>query len=119
MLGNVSLGTYYPGSSLLHRLQARTKLLALFWLAFWLLVAARQRWHFAPFVVAIVLICLTTLLAGISLREIWRRMRLLILLVIIGSVTTPFARGGDARTLYTIGPFVISYGSVQGVLLAC
>lgn len=119
MLGNISLGTYYPGNGLLHRLQARTKLLALFWIAFWLLIAARHRWHFAPFVVTLLLLCLATLLAGISLREIWRRMRWLIFLVIIGSVTTPFARGGDARVLSTIGPLITSYGSVQSALLVC
>jgi energy-coupling factor transport system permease protein len=119
MLGNVSLGTYYPGNSLLHRLQSRTKLLALFWIAFWLLIAARHRWHFVPFIAALLLICLATLLSGISLREVGRRMRWLIFLVIIGSVTTPFARGSDPRVLSTIGPLITSYGSMQRLLLVC
>jgi len=119
MLGNISLGTYYPGNSLLHRLQARTKLLALFGIAFWMLMALRHRWHFTPFIVALMLLALGTLLSGISLREMWRRVRFLIFLIIIGSLTTPFARGDDPRALYTIGPFVTSYGSAQSVLLVC
>ena len=119
MLGNVSLGTYYPGNSLLHRLQARTKLLALFGIAFWMLVAVRRYWHFTPFVVALLLLGLGTLLSGISLREMWRRTRFLIFLIVIGSLTTPFARGDDPRALYTLGPLMTSYGSAQSVLLIC
>lgn len=117
MLENVSLGTYYPGNSPLHHLQARTKLLALLWLAFWLLIAARHLWHFTPLIVAILLVVVGTLLAGVSLREMGKRLRLLILLVIVGSLTTPFFRGSDARALYTIGPFFTVYGVVQTVLL--
>jgi energy-coupling factor transport system permease protein len=48
-----------------------------------------------------------------------RRTRFLIFLIVIGSLTTPFARGGDPRALYTMGPLVTSYGSVQSVLLIC
>jgi energy-coupling factor transport system permease protein len=119
MLGNISLGTYYPGNSLLHRLQARTKLLALFGIALWMLVAVRQRWHFTSFIAALLLLGLGTLLSGISLREMWRRVRFLVFLIIIGSLTTPFARGSDPRALYTIGPLATSYGSAQSVLLIC
>src|SRR5579884_3707942 len=119
MLENVSLGTYYPGNSPLHRLQARTKLLALLWLAFWLLLAARHLWHFTPLIIALLLVAVGTLLAGVSLREMGRRLRLLILLTVIGSVTTPFFRGNDDRALYTIGPFFMSYGVVQTTLLIC
>ncbi len=119
MLENVSLGTYYPGNSPLHRLQARTKLLALLWLAFWLLLVARRLWHFTPLIVAVLLVFVGTLLAGVSLREMGRRLRLLILLVIVGSLTTPFFRGNDARALYTIGPLFTSYGVVQTILLIC
>ena len=119
MLENVLLGTYYPGNSPLHRLQARTKLLALLWLAFWLLLAARHLWHFTPLIIALLLVAVGTLLAGVSLREMGRRLRLLILLTVIGSVTTPFFRGNDDRALYTIGPFFMSYGVVQTTLLIC
>jgi energy-coupling factor transport system permease protein len=119
MLENVSLGTYYPGYSLLHRLQARTKLLALFWIAFWLLFSARRLWHFTPFIVVVLLVIVGTLVAGVSLREMGRRLRLLIILLIVGSITTPFYRGNDARALYTIGPLFTTYGMAQMVLLVC
>ncbi len=55
MFRNISLGTYYPGNSLLHRLQARTKLLLLVWLAIFLIRANNHFWHFAPYVVLVIL----------------------------------------------------------------
>ena len=117
MLENVSLGTYYPGDSLLHRLQARTKLLALFWTAFWLLIAARHVWHFTALILALLLVLVCTLLSGISVREIGRRLQLLFILVVIGSSTTPFFRGNYPRVLYTLGPIGTSYGVVQTTML--
>jgi energy-coupling factor transporter transmembrane protein EcfT len=53
MLSNFALGVYYPGNSLVHRLQARTKLILLAWFVIWLVVAHRFFWHFAPSVVVL------------------------------------------------------------------
>jgi len=50
MLKNVTLGTYYPGKSLIHRLQARTKLLTLFWIIVCMLIANQRLWHFATII---------------------------------------------------------------------
>src|SRR5205823_1887192 len=53
---NIALGVYYPGNSLIHRLQARTKLLALFWLVAALMVANQRPWHFVPYIAIVVLL---------------------------------------------------------------
>lgn len=120
MFKNISLGVYYPGDSLVHRLQARTKLLVLVWLIGWIIAAQRRFWHFAPALAIVSLVFGGLLLAGIRPVEIWRRMRLLVLLLALGAIPTLFSdRVDNPRTLYTLGPLWTSYGfSTQALLLS-
>ena len=108
MLKNISLGMYYPGKSLLHRLQARTKLLALVWIVVWLVIADSRVWHFLPYIIAVLFFCMAVACSGISPRQMWRRMWLLLLLVLIGGVRNLSSREGDERTLYALGPLLTS-----------
>jgi energy-coupling factor transport system permease protein len=110
MLQQIALGVYYPGDSLLHRLQARTKLLVLFWLTVALTIANQREWHFAPYAVAVALVCASVGISGIGPGAVWRRMRLLVLLSLVGGIVLlPF---GVGKPLYTLGPLVITYDSV-------
>src|SRR6266702_4495961 len=110
MFRNISLGTYYPGNSLLHRLQARTKLLLLVWLAIFLIRANNHFWHFAPYVVLVILAFATVAAAGFTPHQIWRRIWWLVVLALIGAIPTLFTTDGGDRThpLYPIGPFTAS-----------
>jgi energy-coupling factor transporter transmembrane protein EcfT len=117
LLKNISLGMYYPGKSLLHRLQARTKLLALVWIAVWLMISNSRVWQFIPYTVAILFFCTAVAFSGISPRLMWRRMWLLLLLVLIGGIANLTSREVDQRTFSTLGPLPTSYGVVQMVLL--
>lgn len=81
LLKNVSLGIYYPGSSLLHRLQARTKLLLMTMMVVALIIADHTYWDFTPYVVAAALMLLGLACSGISPREMWRRLWLLVAIV--------------------------------------
>ena len=117
MLKNISLGMYYPGKSLLHRLQARTKLLALVWTAVWLMIATSHVWHFIPYIVAVIFFCIAVACSGTSPRQMWRRMWFLLVLVFIGGIQNLSSREGDERTFSTLGPWLTSYGVVQAVLL--
>ncbi|GAC1354863.1 MAG: hypothetical protein NVSMB38_34220 [Ktedonobacteraceae bacterium] len=111
MLKNVSLGTYYPGKSLLHRLQARTKLLVLLVIVISLTIATQHQWQFVPFIVLIVLLGVSIACSNVSLRELWRRMWLLIVLTLLGALTVLFSLSGDGdKVLYAIGPITILYG---------
>src|SRR5579859_6180226 len=101
---NISLGIYYPGDSLLHRLQARTKLLALFWLVATLIIANQRQWHFAPYIAIVVLLGIGIALAGISPSEMWRRIWLLLLLLLLGAIPSLSYTGTDTRVLYAAGP---------------
>ena len=125
MLQKIPLGLYHPGNSLLHRLQARTKLLILLWLIAFLGVASQRKWHFAPFAIAAIFVCLGIALSSVSLRYFWQRMGLLVLLTILGAFPTLlFASTHGKKLLYTLGPFVVPYSwlnwatLISGVLVA-
>lgn len=106
MLENLSLGVYYPGSSILHRLRARTKLVALLWLAVLLVVANQRRWHFAPYVAVLALTLAAVAVSGVPTRAIWRQLRLLLLAVAVGSIYVVLFTEG--KPLRTFGPVVIT-----------
>ncbi len=111
MLKNISLGTYYPGKSVLHRLQARTKLLVLLIVVVSLTIAGQREWHFIPFIALLILLGVAIAGSNISPRELWRRMWLLIVLTVIGALTVLFSLSGDGdKVLYALGPLGIPYG---------
>jgi len=118
MMKNISLGVYYPGSSLLHKLQARTKLLIMFWLVIFLTIANQHQWHFAPYIIAGLLVIVATALSGISFRHMWQRMWLLILLAFLGSIANIFFPASSSnQVLYALGPISVSYLLLYRVIL--
>lgn len=114
---SIPLGIYYPGNSPIHRLQSRTKLLLVAWLAVWLLIASHREWHFTPFIVLVILVAVSIASARISAREIWRRTWLIVILFMLGIGPTLPTTDIDARKLYTVGPLVTSYGLARTILL--
>ncbi|GAC1350068.1 MAG: hypothetical protein NVSMB27_29080 [Ktedonobacteraceae bacterium] len=118
MFKNFSLGIYYPGNSLLHRLQARTKLLLLVWFTIFLLIANNHLWHFAPYVVLIVLTVIGVALSGVAPYQVWRRIRFLSILILIGAVPTLFTTDSSAKPIYTFVPFIISFAMVRWAIVA-
>lgn len=118
MLKNIPLGTYQPDISFLHRLQARTKLLVLLWLTVFLPVANQFKWHFAPYVVVMILTGVSVALSGISPRYLWQRIWLLVLFAILGTFPTLlFSQDRNKEPLYTLGPFLATYTLINSVIL--
>ncbi len=118
MIKNISLGVYYPGNSLLHRLQARTKLLVLFWLFVFLTTANHREWHFAPYILVVLLVIVATGLAGVSFRHMWQRMWLLVLLAFLGSIANIFFPASSSnQVLYALGPLSVPYSLIHGIIL--
>ncbi len=118
MFQAIPLGTYYPGKSYIHRLQARTKLLLIFWLVVFLTIANHRIWHFVPYMVVTLLLFAAIALAGISVNFMWHRLRWLILFSVIGVIPAIFfSSASDTRTLSTWGPLLIPYGGTR-ILLA-
>ena len=118
MFKNIPLGTYQPDITLLHRLQARTKLLVLLWLTVFLPVANQFKWHFAPYVVVMVLTGVSVALSGISPRYLWQRIWLLVLFAILGAFPTLlFSQDRNEQPLYTLGPFLATSTLINSVIL--
>jgi energy-coupling factor transport system permease protein len=116
---NIPIGTYFPGDSLLHRLQARTKLLLFLCFIICLFVANHHKWYFAPYIVIVLLLCIGTVLSGIPLRELWQRMWLLVLFSITGAIFTLLAPPETGqKVLATLGPFAFPLVQVYGAALA-
>ena len=119
MFNNVALGVYFPGNSFLHRLQARTKLLLIVWFAIFFTIANQRFWHFAPYILALVLLASSIALAGISPGYMWLRLRLLILFAVIGIIPTLlfFSRSDATHApLGTYGPLQIPYGTLRLII---
>jgi energy-coupling factor transport system permease protein len=108
MFQNISLGIYYPGQSFLHKLQARTKLLALFWLIIAMMVANQRRWHFAPYIFLVALVSLAVVISGVGLRVMWRQIRLLLLFAVLGAIPTVLFLETEGTPLYSVGPLTIT-----------
>ena len=110
MLHNISLGTFYPGSSILHRLQARTKFLIIIWLLIVLIIANRREWHFAPYIGALLIIACGMFLSRVGLREIWKRSWFLVVISFVSALFSVFATTENSHVLLKIGPLYIMYG---------
>ncbi len=113
-----SLGIYYPGNSILHRLQARTKLLVMFWFLVVFFIANQRVWHFTPYIVIGLLMIITVKISGVSFRHMWQRMWILILLGAIGAIPTAFIPDNPANNpVLTIGPLPVTFGLLRNALL--
>lgn len=110
MLNNLPVGIYLPGQTPLHRLRARTKLLVLIWLALLCFLANHKEFHFGAYVAAFALLALGLLLAQVHVQYIWKRMRLLILLLLIG---IPFSlMFTPGRTWHAFGPIILHFDQI-------
>jgi energy-coupling factor transport system permease protein len=116
MIKNMTPGIFYPGKSLLHRLQARTKLLAIVLLIVMLLIANQREWHFAPYIVAVALIVCSVLCSGIRPRDLWRRLSLLIILVFSSIFLSIFGASGDSPIVWRLGPWMLRTSLLHSIL---
>lgn len=114
MFNNISLGIYLPGKTLIHRLQARTKLLALFWLVIFLVLANQRKFHYIPYLMVLILTVTAIVIAGIPPRYLWHRLRILFIFAAIVAVPTLFFTAGSP--LYSFGPFWLSYPFLQQLI---
>jgi energy-coupling factor transport system permease protein len=112
LLKNVSFGVYYPGTSILHRLQARTKLLVmLMCLATLVIDQFFFAGNFTPYLMALFLVLCGVVCSGISLGEIGRRMWLLILIVLFSALIALLVPAGAkyaGQTLYVLPPLMLT-----------
>jgi energy-coupling factor transport system permease protein len=82
-----------------------------------LFVANGRVWHFAPYVVIVLLTLLSARLGDIPLSHLWRRLRLLLFLCLIGAIPTVLFPDGIGRPLYAFGPFYPTYGLIRTIIV--
>jgi energy-coupling factor transport system permease protein len=117
MFHNISFGIYLPGNSILHRLQARTKLLLICWLTLFVTFANHRMWHFAPYIALVVCVLAGTVLAGISFQQMWGRLKLLIVLSLLAAIPTLFSHNDNSKPLYTISPLLVPLAVVRWAIV--
>jgi energy-coupling factor transport system permease protein len=121
LLKNVTFGVYYPGTSFLHRLQARTKLLAILMCLVALLTDQFFFYrHFGPYLMALFLVVCGLAFSRISVLEIARRMWLLTLIVVFSatiSLLVPAKASYDGPVLYTLPPLMLTPALLISVAL--
>src|SRR5690348_15041484 len=114
---NISLGIYYPGASLLHRLQARTKLLAMLMFVVGLVVAGHSYWDFTPYAVALCLVLCGVAYSGVSFREMGRRLWLLLVILLVSTLLglfVPVNSRGNGRPLAVLPSLALSPAFLTG-----
>jgi energy-coupling factor transport system permease protein len=107
MLSGVGLGTYRAGNSIAHRLDGRTKILALVGVT----IAAFGATHIYYFAVIAAALFLASIVARLDLAILARSMILVLALLLISSLLTAIVIPGKPQA--HIGPFVLSRDGVQ------
>jgi energy-coupling factor transport system permease protein len=117
MFKYIPLGLYVPGKSLLHRLQARTKWILLLWIVIWVLIANQRQWHFIPYIALGGLIAIALIISKISLRDIGRKLWLVLILLAIGFIPGLFTYSNGDTLLHSFGPWMLPRNSLLILLL--
>lgn len=114
MIGNITLGQYVPGNSILHRLDPRTKIL---WTMLLMVVTFLiNTWQEYVMMGALTLILL--IVSGIPVRQTLKGLKPLLFILAITAILNIFLTGGTP--LLTIGPVRITYeGIIAAVKLFC
>lgn len=114
MIGNITVGQYVPGNSILHRLDPRTKIL---WTMLLMVVTFLiNTWQEYVMMGALTLILL--IVSGIPVRQTLKGLKPLLFILAITAILNIFLTGGTP--LLTIGPVRITYeGIIAAVKLFC
>lgn len=109
MIGNITLGQYIPGESVLHRLDPRTKLI---WSGI-LMVAVFIMDSWAEYVMMGAFILLLIIVSNIPVKQSLKGIKPLLFILAITAVLNIFFFPGTA--LFTIGPVKVTY---EGLIAA-
>ena len=110
MLNGITIGQYFPGDSLLHRLDPRVKLVLTF--AYIIAVFIPRNWP--GLLLAVAFLFLSVSLSRLPLRLIWKSVRPIIPLVIFTSIINIFYVSGEIHLL----DWGFLHITLEGVVLA-
>jgi len=110
MVRDITLGQYFPGKSLIHRLDPRIKLVLTFVYIIVIFVAS----NFEGLLVMGLLIFGILLLSGVPLRQYFKSLKAIMFVVLFTSVLNLFYGGG--QTLWSWGFIQITTGGVSNAI---
>lgn len=110
MIGNITLGQYFPGNSILHRLDPRTKII---WTAV-LMVATFliDSWQEYAMMGAFTLLLL--LISEVPIKQSIKGVKPLLLILGITAVLNVFFTGGTP--IFTLGPVKVTYEGITAAI---
>lgn len=112
MISDITLGQYIPGSSILHRLDPRTKII---WTII-LMVAVFMIESWQEYVMMGALTLILLLISGVPLKQSLKGLKPLLLIFVITALLNLFFVGGTP--LFKIGPIKVTYeGLISAVQL--
>ena len=115
MISDMTLGQFFPGNSLIHRLDPRTKLILALIYMITVFVAANP----ASFVALLAVTLVIVLVSGISLKVILKGVKPLIFILIFTSLINVFMTKGDGDPLFSY-KFISIYeeGIIRAVFMS-
>ena len=113
MLKDITLGQFFPGNSAVHRLDPRTKLLALVGY----IVALFMAKSWISYGVCLVFLGITIGISTIPLKSIVKGMKPLVMILVFTGLLNLLFTGGD-KVLLSLGPITVTQeGVVRAVLM--
>ncbi|MDD5602549.1 MAG: energy-coupling factor transporter transmembrane component T [Eubacteriales bacterium] len=107
MIGNITIGQYLPGESLLHRADPRTKIiLSLYYMILIFIIKT-----YAGFALALLFIAAVTLLSGIPVKHTIKGLRPIIVIIIFTAMINIFTTGGT--TVFSFYFIKITYEGIE------
>lgn len=110
MVRDITLGQYFPGKSLIHRLDPRVKIALTFVYIVFIFIAS----NFESLLLVVAIIFGVLLLSGVPLRQYFKSLKAILFVVIFTSVLNLFYGGG--ATLLQIGFLQITTGGVTNAI---
>ena len=115
MISDITLGQFFPGSSMLHRLDPRSKIL----IAAMYIVAVFLANNLAGFAILLLSTLFLIFVSRISIVVILKSLKPLIFVLIFTSVINVFLTGGEGEALINIGIFhIYKEGILKAVFMA-
>ena len=115
MISDITLGQFFPGTSLIHKLDPRTKIL----IATAFIVAVFLANNFAAFLFLTLITAALVLISGISLRTILKSLKPIIIILIFTALINIFLTSGEGDPLVSFWVIKIyTEGIVRAVFMA-
>lgn len=110
MVRDITLGQYFPGTSLIHRLDPRVKIALTFVYIIFIFIAS----NFQSLFLMVALIFGVLLLSGVPLKQYFKSLKAIVFVVLFTSVLNLFYGGGE--TVWSWGFMHITTGGISNAI---